>query len=319
MFRTSRTEKARGAVAAGTDRVAEGASVAAERAGAAAGTAGEKATELKDKATAAAGATADQYAHARERAAEAAGAAKVRAEEAAEYVAPKVEHAKESLGDAKEVFVEEVLPKLLAAAATVAAGAVAAKEQAVETAERAPEALAVLKGEAEVKRGGKGKWVLLIGLAAAGAAVLAWRRSQERPDPWATATPYSPSTTGSSGSAVSDLREKAAGKAGEVKAAAAGAAAAATEKAHELKEAATEKAHDLKEAATAKAGAAADTVESSPADDLDDDTDAAADGAATWEDAGEFGDDDAPSISGTSEGSDLSTPNLDAGSTDGKS
>ncbi|MGL5909829.1 MAG: hypothetical protein ACRCZP_07500, partial [Phycicoccus sp.] len=35
--------------------------------------------------------------------------------------------------------------------------------------------------------------------------------------------------------------------------------------------------------------------------------------AATWEDAGEFSADDAPSTSGTSEGSDLSTPNLDTG------
>jgi hypothetical protein len=37
-------------------------------------------------------------------------------------------------------------------------------------------------------------------------------------------------------------------------------------------------------------------------------------GDATWSDAGELSGDTAPSASGTSEGSDLSTPNIDTGS-----
>ncbi|MGL5851657.1 MAG: hypothetical protein ACRCZD_12835, partial [Phycicoccus sp.] len=211
MFRTSKTDRAKEAVAAGSDRVAEGVSTAAETARQAAVGVGVRAADVKDRAAEAATTTAEQYTAVRERASDVAGNARDKAEEAADYVGPKVDQVKDSLGEAKELFVDEVLPKLLAAAATVAAGAVAAKEQAVDTADRAPEALAVLKGDADVKKGGKGKWVLMLGLAA-GAAVFTWRKSQERPDPWATAAPYTPasSSTGSAGLSAT-AREKASG------------------------------------------------------------------------------------------------------------
>ncbi|MGL4174686.1 MAG: hypothetical protein ACRCSN_01310 [Dermatophilaceae bacterium] len=316
MFRTSKTDRAKDAVAAGSDRVAEGASTTAETVKQAAVGVGERAAHVKDRAAEAVSVTADQYDAVRERASDVAGSAREKAEEAADHVGPTVDQVKDSLGEAKELFVEEVLPKLLAAAATVAAGAVAAKDQAVETADRAPEALAVLTGDAEVKKGGKGKWVLLVGLAA-GAAVFAWRKSQERPDPWATAAPYTPSATSSStgtGGLGATAREKASG----VKAAAATAAAAATEKAAELKETATEKAAELKDTAGSKAGSGAASVDPAFADDgAADNDDAAQDvadkAAATWEGAGEFSSTDTPSTSGTSEGTDLSTSNLGTG------
>ena len=85
-----------------------------------------------------------------------------------------------------------MLPKIASALAAIAAGAAAAKETAAETADRAPDAYAVLKGDAVAKKGGKGKWILLLGALAAGAAVMAWRKSNERPDPWASAGSYTP-------------------------------------------------------------------------------------------------------------------------------
>ena len=78
----------------------------------------------------------------------------------------------------------------------IAAGAAAAKDSAAEAADRAPDAYAVLKGDAVAKKGGKGKWLLLLGALAAGAAVMAWRKSNERPDPWATAGSYTPPEAG---------------------------------------------------------------------------------------------------------------------------
>ena len=43
---------------------------------------------------------------------------------------------------------------------------------------------------AVAKKGGKGKWILLLGALAAGAAVMAWRKSNERPDPWDLLAPW---------------------------------------------------------------------------------------------------------------------------------
>ena len=137
-------------------------------------------------------------------------------------MAPKVEHA-------RDTFVEDVLPKVASALAAIAAGAAAAKESAAEAADRAPDAYAVLKGDAVAKKGGKGKWILLLGALAAGAAVMAWRKSNERPDPWATAGSYTPPKPVSE--KVSDL------------------AGAAKEKAAEAKDAAVDKAGELKDKA----------------------------------------------------------------------
>ena len=160
MFRSdSKADQAKDAVTTGVANVTDSAHDAAERA-----------AELKVKAAEAAEAAAATAAAAKVKAAEAAeyahGAAetaKEKAHHAAENLAPKVE-------SAREVFVEDVLPKVVSAIAAVAAGAAAAKDTATETAERAPDAFAVLKGDAVAKQGGgKGKWLLLLGAIAAGA------------------------------------------------------------------------------------------------------------------------------------------------------
>ena len=214
-----------------------------------------------------------------------------------EDVLPKV-------GQARDSFVEDVLPKIASALAAIAAGAAAAKETAAETADRAPDAYAVLKGDAVAKKGGKGKWILLLGALAAGAAVMAWRKSNERPDPWASAGSYTPPK--STSEKVHDLAGAAKEKAVDVKDKAADVKDAAVEKAGELKD----KAVDAKDAATAKAAdakaAAADRV-----DTLEDEVIEGEDtGDAVWSDAN-VSDDSIASTSGTSEGADLSTPNLD--------
>ena len=223
MFRTpSKTEQAKGAVAAGAGKVTDGAQGAVD-----------KAADLKVKAGVAAAATAIGAAVAKEKATDAAEVAREKAHEAAETMAPKVEHA-------REAFVEDVLPKLASAVAAIAAGAAAARETAAEAAERAPDAYAVLKGDAVAKKGAKGRWILLLGALAAGAAVMAWRKSNERPDPWATAGSYTPPKPVSE--KVSDL------------------AVAAKDKAAEVKDAAVDKAGELKDKASGAAGAAKDTA-----------------------------------------------------------
>ena len=307
MFRTkTKTEQAKGAVAAGAGKVTDGAQGAVD-----------KAADLKVKAGVAAAATAVGAAVAKEKATDAAEVAREKAHEAAETIAPKVENA-------REAFVEDILPKLASAVAAVAAGAAAARETAAEAAERAPDAYAVLKGDAVAKKGSKGRWILLLGALAAGAAVMAWRKSNERPDPWATAGSYTPPKPVSE--KVSDLAGAAKEKAAEVK-------DAATEKAGELKDKATE----AKGAAASKAsGAKAAAAKDKAADTTPSDTtgpasgtlaapapvilsDAAIDDGA-FDDAAAAADADAdaevPSISQSSEGADLSTKNLDTGSTD---
>ena len=294
MFRTpSKTDQAKDAVATGAEKVSDGAQVAAD-----------KAAELKVKAGEAASAAAAGAATAKVKAADAAEVARETAEtvkeyaqEAAETLAPKVEHA-------RETFVDDVLPKVASALAAIAAGAAAARESASEAAERAPDAYAVLKGDAVAKKGGKGKWILLLGALAAGAAVMAWRKSNERPDPWATAGSYTPPKPVSE--KVSDL------------------AGAAKEKATEVKDAAAEKAGELKDKATeakrapprprtrgeqgCRPDAPRPPTPSRPRQTPPTTPLSAADAA---------GDDTAiPSISETSEGADLSTQNLDTGSTD---
>jgi hypothetical protein len=180
-------------------------------------------------------AEAAEYAHG------AAETAKEKAHHAAENLAPKVE-------SAREVFVEDVLPKVVSAIAAVAAGAAAAKDTATETAERAPDAFAVLKGDAVAKQGGgKGKWLLLLGAIAAGAAIMAYRKSNERPDPWATAGTYTPPK--STSEKVSDLADKAKDKAAAASDAVSDAVSDAKDKAADAKDAVAEKVADVKDAA----------------------------------------------------------------------
>ena len=143
-----------------------------------------------------------------------------------------------------------MLPKVASALAAIAAGAAAAKESAAEAADRAPDAYAVLKGDAVAKKGGKGKWILLLGALAAGAAVMAWRKSNERPDPWATAGSYTPPKPVSE--KVSDLAAAVKEKATEAKDAAVDKAGDLKDKAADAKDAAKDKAADAKDAATAQ-------------------------------------------------------------------
>jgi hypothetical protein len=316
VFRTpSKTEQAKGAVAAGAGKVTDGAQGAVD-----------KAADLKLKAGVAAAATAIGAAVAKERAADAAEVAREKAHEAAETIAPKVEHA-------REAFVEDVLPKLAGAVAAIAAGAAAARETAAEAAERAPDAYAVLKGDAVAKKSGNGKWILLLGALAAGAAVTAWRKSNERPDPWATAGSYTPPKPVSE--KVSDLAVAAKGKAAEVK-------DAAVEKAGELKGKASGAPGAVKDTSTDATSAvkhAKDSSTDTATDTATDTTPTGATGPASdtldlpapvilsdekinegaFDDAAAAADADAdaevPSISQSSEGADLSTRHLDSGST----
>ena len=144
---------------------------------------------------------------------------------------------------------------------------------------------------------------LAVGALAAGAAVMAWRKSNERPDPWASAGSYTPPKSASE--KVSDLAGAAKDKAVDVKDAATAKAGELKDKAVEAKGAATAKASDVKDAAGDKATELKDKADEATAGD---------DGAdAVWADAN-VSDDSIASTSGTSEGSDLSTPNLDGGS-----
>lgn len=299
MFRTkSKTEQAREAVAARVETAASTASDATSSAQSTAADLRARAAELKDRA-------APRVEHARDT-----------ARSYADEAAPKVQ-------DAKDTFIEEVVPKLASALATVLAGAAATKAAASEAADRAPDAYHVLKGDAvakPAKRGG-GKGLVLLGLLAAGAAALAWKKSTEKKDPWATAGAYTApgagrdssvggthaSTNGASvGDKVTDLAAAA-----KEKAAAAG--SAVKEKASEVKDKATDKASDAKDAASDKAdGFTADDATAYAGEPT---TETATDGNA-WTDAGEWAEGSAPSTSGTTEGSDLSTPHLDEGRND---
>jgi hypothetical protein len=308
VFRTpTRTDQAKDTMAAGAEKLTDGAQVAAD-----------KAAELKVKAGGAAAVTAAGAVAAKEKAAETAEVVKEKAQEAAEAIAPRVEQA-------RETFVDDVLPKVAGALATIAAGAAAARETAAVAADRAPDAYAVLKGDAVAKKSGKGKWILLLGALAAGAAVMAWRKSNERPDPWATAGSYTPPKP--VGEKVSDLATAAKGKATEVKDAAVhkagdlkdkagGATDAAKDKASDVTDAAKDKALDAELAATDTAGSAGDPQAVPAPVILSDEKidEGAFDDAAAAADAD--ADATVPALSETSEGADLSTPHLDSGSTD---
>ena len=288
MFRTkSKTEVAREAAAARLETAAAAASGVSSNAQLTAADLKARAAELRASA-------APRVEHARV-------AARSYADEA---VAPKVQ-------DAKDTFVEEVVPKLASALATVLAGAAATKAAASEAADRAPDAYHVLKGDAvakPAKRGG-GKGLVLLGLLAAGAAALAWKKSTEKKDPWATAGAYNAPGSGrdssvggthanTNGSSVGDKVTDLAAAAKE-KAAAAG--AAVKEKAVEVKDKATEKAADAKDSSSAESASEFGGEQT---------TETVSDSNA-WTDSGDWAEGSAPSTSGTSEGSDLSTPHLD--------
>lgn len=187
-----------------------------------------------------------------------AAAPKVQA--AVEAAAPKVEHA-------RETFAEDVLPKVAETIAAVTATALAAKESAKAGAEAARENAAhrlqdyvdaapqewvdVIPG-VEKRPKKSGKWLILLGVAAAGAVGYAIFNSRKAPeDPWSTPR-YDNSgaqkTYGTGASAESKV------DAVKEKAAAAGAAVAA--KAGEAKEKAADKAAEVKDKLHDKAGEA---------------------------------------------------------------
>lgn len=190
---------------------------------------------------------------------------------AMEAAAPKVEHA-------KETFVEDVLPKVAETIAAVTATALAAKESAKAGAETARENAAVKLQDyvdqapqewvdaipgVEKRPKKSGKWLILLGLAAAGAAAYAVVNSRKTPeDPWSTPrydSTGAQQTYGAGAGAGGTSESKV--EAVKEKAAAAGAAVAA--KAGEVKEKAQDKAGEVKD----KAGEAKDKAQHKDAKD----------------------------------------------------
>ncbi len=175
-------------------------------------------------------------------------------ERAVEAVGPRMQDAVENLGprvDAtRDQIVDEWLPKVSAALATVVAASNAARDQAIVVSDRAPKALSVLKGESvaqPARRGrSRGKVFIALGvLAAIGAAVAALMNRKPKDDPWAAPlsdTYTAPGSSSSSASRVSDLKDRAAETASAAKDKAAGVVATAQEKASAVAGAAKEKA-----------------------------------------------------------------------------
>lgn len=206
----------------------------------------------------------------------------------------------------RDTLVEDVLPKVTATATTLAAaGAAAGRKAADEAATRAPEvvaalreehdpklALAAAKGERPLKKR-RGLKFLLLALVAGGiAAFVAKQRQAPKKDPWAVPAgdPYKAPATG---------RESTVG------------AAPLAEKA----DSAPTPASDPLAAPTAldqdplaaPAAPVADTPEArAQSTDAD-----AAEGTDAWSSARDWADNSSvPSVSGTSEGTDLSTEHL---------
>jgi hypothetical protein len=297
---STRTDQAKDAVAGGAVNATDGAQVPVD-----------KAADFKLKAGVAAVATAATVALANKKAAdlarETAEAVKAYAAGAPEAIAPHVEQVRETV-------VDDVVPKVASALAAIAARAAAAKESAVEAADRAPDAYAVLKGDAAAKKGGKEKWIVLLGALAAGAAVVAWRKGNHRPDPWATSGSYTQPKPGIEN--VGDLAAAAKTKVAEAKDATVETAGEPTGKATDATEHIS-KANGTDATATdtigpGSSGPARDALAvPAPAILSDAEIDAGAfdDPAAAAE-----ADDTLPSISEISEGADVSTPYLDSGS-----
>ncbi|HYN30769.1 MAG TPA: hypothetical protein VES95_13015 [Dermatophilaceae bacterium] len=305
---------------------------AAERAHAASDNA---AADLKGRAHDLAGRAAPKVDAAREAAKDVGVAARDRASEAPAKLHEAAEAFTPHVEKARETFMEDVLPKITAAMVTAAAGATAAKKAAVDTADRAPEALSVLKGEAVATKKGSGgghhvgTWLVLLGLAGAGAAAYSYFKTREKADPWATAGPYSPPSSG---------RGSVGDKVGELASTAKAKAAAATG-------AVKEKAGEVSGAAASTAGAAGTDrpSEGAPDPDLLDAGGSATDLAEDLEVAGEgmptgvggedsafgegaldqpvetwggetgLGEEGAHAETATSEGADLGTPHVDEG------
>jgi len=221
----------------------------------------------RERAQAAAEWSKPHVEHARERAQPAVDAVRDRAQphldHAVETVGPRVQGAVDNIAprvDAtRDHIVDDWLPKLSAAIATVVAASNAAKDQAgdlkdhaIDVSDRAPQALSVLKGESVARRKGrKGKVFLVVGvLSAIGAAVAAVMNRKPKDDPWATplSDPYTAPNAGRS-SSVSDLKDKASDLKDDAKDKAADTADDAKDTASDLKDGAKDTASDLKDKA----------------------------------------------------------------------
>ncbi|MDO5501863.1 MAG: hypothetical protein Q4G67_01695 [Actinomycetia bacterium] len=248
--------------------------------------------ELRDAA-------ADAGEHAstvRETVVEKAGVAGEKFQHGVDAVAPRVEYAKDTL-------VEDVWPKVAEGLAGFAATAMAAMDSAKEGAEKArdqaavkfqdyvdeaPQSLVDAVPGVEKRPRKSGRWLVLLGLAAAGAAAYAYLNANKpKEDPWATPRYDSArshgltTSTGSEASGVDAVKEKAA---------AAGAAVAA--KAGEVKDAVVEKAAEVKDQVTDSSDTAAmktenaiDDLRTDPSGHAEDAFDSAKDGAGdVWDD-----------------------------------
>ena len=191
--------------------------------------------------------------------------ARRRAQPYVDTAAPRVQRAVEGLepqvDKAHDVIVSAWIPRISAAIAALAGATVAAKDQVVEVSERAPDAVAVLKGDKVAKQPRGGKVLMGLGIVAAvGAVVVVLANRKPKDDPWATpSTSYTPpaktfadrvseakdgvaAAAGTAAHKVSDVAETAAHKAGEVAEKAKETAGGATEKAKETAGGAADKA-----------------------------------------------------------------------------
>jgi len=190
-------------------------------------------------------------------------------ERAVETGAPRVQRAVENLepkvDKAHEVIVDAWIPRISAAIAALAGATMAAKDQVVVVSERAPDAVAVLKGDKVAKQPKTGKLLIGLGIVAAvGAVVVVLANRKPKDDPWATpSTSYTPpaKTFGDRVSVAKETVTTAAGtaahKAGELADKAKDVAGEAADKA---KDAAGDAAEKAKTAASKATGAAKDAT-----------------------------------------------------------
>ena len=218
--------------------------------------------------------------------------ARRRAQPYVDTAAPRVQRAVEGLepqvDKAHDVIVSAWIPRISAAVAALAGATMAAKDQVVEVSERAPDAVAVLKGDKVAKqpRGGK----ILIGLgivAAVGAVVVVLANRKPKDDPWATpSTSYTPpaktfadrvseakdgvaAAAGTAAHKVSDVAETAAHKAGDVADKAKDAAGDVAAKAKETTGGAADKAKTTPRRTSAAASKATEAAKDTGAETVD--------------------------------------------------
>ena len=182
---------------------------------------------------------------------------------AIDTAAPKMQRAVDTLeprvDKAHDVLVESWIPRLSAAVAALAGATAAAKTQVVEVSGRAPDAVAVLKGDKVAKEPRGGKILLGLGIVAAvGAVVVVLANRKPKDDPWATpSTSYTPPAKTFS-DRVSGAKETVTAAAGTAAHKVSEAAGTAAHRAGELGGKAKEAAGEATDKTKATAGGAAD-------------------------------------------------------------